>query len=328
MITIATNSGATLVLTLALTTTASGQGAAYAGSNTDGHVGAMASKPSLPATVAATDSGLGDSLPWQLRPMTIGNLARVDSAAAVFNDVNGNLDVAVTTLFAASYHLTPQWATTVRLGFVGNNAPGAALDGSAFANPVVGATYARKVGSYKIALFGAATIPLGTGGGDAPSVRAAKANAESMVARPADGAMFAVNHLAAIAGADLAYMSHGFSAQVEATFLQFIRVRGGDSSGTTDQFRTQAAAGLHLGYFIGSYFSLSGDLSYQRWLAHAATTNTVTAAVGPRAHFKLGSQASIRPGIAFVRALDARGFDAPLITAQTTAVQIDIPVTF
>jgi hypothetical protein len=33
-------------------------------------------------------------------------------------------------------------------------------------------------------------------------------------------------------------------------------------------------------------------------------------------------------GISFVRGLDARGFDAPLLTAQTTGVQVDVPVMF
>jgi hypothetical protein len=124
---------------------------------------------------------------------------------------------------------------------------------------------------------------------------------------------------------------------------QSVRVRGDNSAGATDPFRTNSAVGLHLGYFIGSHFSFGGDLRYQRWLSHPTTVSpatgarvpvsdasmdTVTAAAGPRLHFRLGKQAWIRPGISFVRGFDARGFDAPLLTAQTTAVQIDIPVMF
>jgi hypothetical protein len=151
--------------------------------------------------------------------------------------------------------------------------------------------------------------------------------------------MFAVNYLAEMAGVDLAYVGHGFTVQGEVTLLQLVRVRGGAS----DAFRTQAAAGLHVGYFIGSHFSLSGDLHYRRWLSRPTTLdastgarvtfsdaglNTTTVAVGPRAHFRVGRHGWIRPGLSFVRGLDARGFDAPLITAQATAVQLDIPVTF
>jgi hypothetical protein len=302
-------------------------------------VEAVVGTPAPEVSVEASTTAPRYSLPWQLRPVTADSMVRVDTGVAVFNDGQGNLDIAVPTVVSASFRLTPRWAPTVRLGVVGNDAPGAALDGTAFANPTVGATYARALGCYRLALFGAVTIPVGTGGGDAPDLRAAEAQAASLAARPADAAMFAVNYLAEMAGVDLAYVGHGFTVQGEVTLLQLVRVRGGAS----DAFRTQAAAGLHVGYFIGSHFSLSGDLHYRRWLSRPTTLdastgarvtfsdaglNTTTVAVGPRAHFRVGRHGWIRPGLSFVRGLDARGFDAPLITAQATAVQLDIPVTF
>ncbi len=342
-----------LLLTLSSTLTAAGAAHAempssptVAGATGAEPEGNVASTPAAPATLAPPATEQRYSLPWQLRPVTTGNVVRIDSAAAVFNDANGNLDAAVTTVLAGSYQLTREWAPMVRLGFVGNDAPGAALDGSSFVNPVVGATYARNVdtmGSYRFALFGATTIPIGTGGGNAPNVGAAKTNAASITARPADNAMFAVNYMTEIVGADFAYVNQGFTAQVEATLLQFVRVRGDNSAAATDTFRTNSAVGLHLGYFIGSHFSLGADLLYQRWLSHPTTLNamtgahvplsdanmdTVTVAAGPRLHLRLGKNAWIRPGISYVRGIDARGFDAPLITAQTTAVLLDIPVMF
>jgi hypothetical protein len=155
--------------------------------------------------------------------------------------------------------------------------------------------------------------------------------------------MFAVNYLTGIVGVELAYVRHGFTAQGEATLQQSVRVRGDRSAAASDPLRTSSAVGLHLGYFIGSHFSLGGDLLYQRWLSHpttlaavtraqvpiaAADMETVTVAAGPRLHFRLGQRAWIRPGLSLVRGLDARGLDAPLLTAQTTAVQIDVPVVF
>jgi hypothetical protein len=341
MTTIKTNSRIALLLTL--TATAGVQRAAYADSTAGAPVEAVTSAASLSPTVAPSDSALRYSLPWQLRPVTIGNLARVDSVAAVFNDANGNLDEAVATVVTASYRINRNWAPMVRVSFVGNDAPGEATDGSSFANPLVGATYARALGSYRLALFGATTLPIGTGGGNTPSIRAAKTNAASSTARPADDAMFAVNYTTAIAGADFAYVNHGLTAQAEATLLQFVRVRGEDGIGATDSFRSEAAVGLHLGYFIGSHFSLSSDLHYRRWLSHPTTLSAATGArvalsdadmagttvaVGPRFHFRVGKQGWIRPGLSFVRGLDARGFDAPLLTAQATGVQVDVPVTF
>jgi hypothetical protein len=318
-----------LVLTLTLVATVSVRTAAYAAPISGEHVDGVSATPAHPAMPTPPVSAAPYSLPWQLRQVTIGNVVRLDSAAAIFNDANGNLDETVTTVLTASYQITRDWAPVIRLGFVGNDAPGAALDGSSFVNPLVGATYARRVGSYRLALFGATTLPVGTGGGNAPDVGAARTNAASMTARPADNAMFAVNYVTEIAGVDFAYVNHGFTAQAEATLLQLVRVRGDKSAAAADRFRTNSALGLHLGYFIGSHFSLGSDLRYQRWLSHSdIDVDTVTIAAGPRLHFRLGKQAWIHPGLSFARGLDARGIDAPLITAQTTAVQIDVPIMF
>jgi hypothetical protein len=307
--------------------------------------GVIASTPESSASRETPTSLHHESLPWQLRPVTANNVLRVDTSAAVFNDSRGNLDIAVPTVLAATYQLTSHWAPTLKLGVGGNNAPGAALDGTAFANPLVGATYTRALGSYRVALFGATTIPMGTGGGDRPNLRAAETNAAAIAARPADSAMFAVNYMAGIAGVDLAYQSCDFSAQAEMTLLQFVRVRGGDNAGATDAFRTQATLGVHISYFLGSHFSLSSDLHYRRWLSDPTTIepnpaqgphitftdagqNTTSLAFGPRLHFKVGERRWVRPGISLVRGLDTRGFNAPLITAQATALQLDVPVTF
>jgi hypothetical protein len=283
------------------------------------------------------------SLPWLLRSVTLEHSLRVDSAAAVFNDAQGNLDVALSTMMAANYQLTSRWAPTLRLGFVGNNAPGAALDGSSFVNPVVGIRYGWRTGSYKLALSAATAIPVGMGGGDAPDSRVDRTNTASIAARPADSAMFEANYLTEIVGADAAYVNHGVTVQAEATLSQGFRVRGNHSAAGADSFRTNAAVGLHLGYFLGSHVSLGGDLQYQRWLSHPTSLDvmsgarvplangnldTVSATVGLRLHLEAGTHATLHPGISFTRGLDGRGLDAPLITAEAIAVQIDLPVTF
>ncbi len=252
----------------------------------------------------------GDAaLAWQLRPVTIGNVARLDGAAAAFNDRNGNLVLAVATTFTASYPLSDDWAPVLSLGLVGNNAPGAALDGSAFANPLVGAMYARRRDRYRLAFFGGATIPVGTG--------IARTHTASMTARPADRAMFDVDNLAVIAGVDVAYVRRGLTAQAEATLVQSVRVRGDEMS--ADPASTRAAFGLHVGYVIGWHVAVGADLHYE---------HTLTAAAGVRTQLRLGEQTWIRPGLALLRGVDARGLDAPLLTARTTAVMIDIPMTF
>src|SRR4029077_17875411 len=135
-----------------------------------------------------------------------------------------------------SYKVTPNLAPMVRMGFVNNAAPGAAPDGQSFVNPIVGATYSRKIGSsFRLAGFVATTIPIGMGGGNTPDAGAAGANSAGIPARSAmDNAMFAVNYLTPIVGAGFAYIDHKLTVQVEATVLQLFRVRGENAASATD----------------------------------------------------------------------------------------------
>lgn len=281
------------------------------------------------------------SLPWQLRPVTTSNVVRVDSAIAAFNDANGNLDISGTTALSARYQLTERWAPIIRLGVAGNNAPGAALDGGSLGNPIAGATYTRTMGNRRLALLAATTLPIGTGGGNDPDPHTAKTNAASITARPADEAMFEVNYLTEIVGADVAYVKYGLTMQAEAVLHQSIRVRGENSAGGTDAFRTRAAVGAHVGTNLGRHVSLGADLLYQRWLSHPteldltgarvpiadADLTRLTIAAGVRVHFHAG-KASLRPGLSYTRGLGASERGAMMITNRTNAVTFDLPVLF
>lgn len=283
------------------------------------------------------------SLPWQLHAMTTSNVIQVDSAAAVFRDPHGNVDIAATTVLSASYQLADRWAPMLRLGFAGNNAPGAALDGTSVGNPIVGATYTRSMNTRRVALFAAAAIPVGSGGGNDPDPRAARTNAAAITARPVDEAMFAVDHATAIVGADIAYVKNGFTAQAETTLSQSVRARGDKTAAGADGFRTRATMGTHLGMFLGRHVSVGADLQYQRWLSHPTMLDemtdarvpianedlaTLTASIGARMHFHVG-KASIHPGISYTRGFDGLALHGPMnITKQTNAIAIVIPVLF
>lgn len=129
--------------------------------------------------------------------------------------------------------------------------------------------------------------------------------------------MFAVAELAAITGVDVAYVNRGFTAQGEATLVQAVRVRGDEMS--TGSLSTRASVGVHVAYVVGWHVAVGGDLHDE---------DTLTASVGVRTQLALDRHTWVRPGIAVLRGLDARGLDAPAITARTTAVMIDLPVTF
>jgi hypothetical protein len=90
---------------------------------------------------------------------------------------------------------------------------------------------------------------------------------------------------------------------------------------------------LHVGYFLLPTLSVGGELRYQRWLSTpttptgagiaSANMDTVTMAVGPRAHFPFGKGMWFRPGLSY-----SRGLDAPLKDSAYNMVQIDLPISF
>jgi hypothetical protein len=277
------------------------------------------------------------SLPWQLRPVTVGNVIRSDTAVAFYDSAMGSGSTVATTLLG-SYKLTPSFGALVRLGFVQNGAPGTMVDGTSFVNPILGAAYSTKIaGSFRLAGFLGGTVPIGMGGGATPDAGAAGANAAGIAARSAmDNAMFAVNYFTAILGGGFAYIDHKLTVQAEATLLQLVRVRGNDMTGVSpDSARTNSTMGLHAGYFVLPMLSLGGEIRYQRWLSTptrivmgvksdipSANMDTVTFAVGPRFHFKLGST-WLRPGISYGQALDSPNSDA-----SYKVVQVDVPFVF
>jgi hypothetical protein len=300
---------------------------------------AVAATAPPPAPAVAPAPPPPYSIPWQLRPVTVATALRSDTAVAFYDGAAGaGAGSTVATMLLGSYKLTPSFAPLVRLGFVQNSAPGTTPNGSSFVNPIVGATYSKKIaGSFRLAGFAAVTIPIGMGGGSAPDPATAAANSAGIAARSAmDNAMFAVNYTTGILGAGFAYVDHKLTVQAEATLFQLFRVKGNDMTGiSSDATRTNSTMGLHAGYFVLPMLSLGGELRYQRWLSTptriaggvrsdipSANKDAVTFAVGPRFHFKLGDT-WLRPGISYAQALDSPNSDA-----HYKVVQIDVPFVF
>ncbi len=269
------------------------------------------------------------SLPWQLRPVTAANVVRSDTTVS-FHELAGQSASTVASTLLVSYKVLPRFAPLVRLAYI-HNAPGSAPgSGNALVNPLVGATSSFDLApGLKLAVFLGFTVPIGQGGDKPAGMSAtAAAAAAGINARSAmDNALFAVNYFTAIPGLGLAYTRAGFTAQVEATVLQLVRVRHADIE--KDSSRTNFTTGLHLGYFVIPKLSVGGELRMQRWLSSPAVLTmfperreTISFAIGPRGHFKLGNR-WLRPGIAY-----AQGLDAPMKTRKDRIVQVDIPFVF
>lgn len=269
------------------------------------------------------------SLPFQLRPVVVGNVIRSDTAFAFYKNAADESGSTIATTLLASYKVTDNFAPLIRLGVVSNSPPSPGESATGFMNPVLGGTYAIALSpELKLGLFLGLTIPIGSGGGEPPTDKNMVANSAGIAARSAmDNAMFAVNDFTVFPGVGLAYVAHGFTAQVEATVLQLTRVKGEDVQ--PDESRTNFTAGLHLGYFVIPQLSLGAELRHQRWLSTPERPNveaspelrdTTTFAVGPRLHIKLGKKSWVRPGIAFAMPLDK-----PMKDSEHKIVQLDVP---
>jgi hypothetical protein len=277
------------------------------------------------------------SIPWQLRPAAIATVLRSDTAIAFYeNPVSEASGTTVASMLLGSYKLTDAFAPLVRLGVVSNSPPDGPMSpgsGFNFINPVVGGTYMLKLSpDFRLAFFLGLTVPVGGGGGDTPDPANAAANGAGILARSAmDNAMFAVNYFTVFPGVGLAYVNHGFTAQVEVTLLQLLRVRGENHPAGADSSRTNLTLGLHLGYFFIPQLSVGAELRHQRWLSTPASImadedtlrDNSTFAIGLRGHFKLSDTIWLRPGIAY-----ARPIDDPMSAANYNIVQLDIPVVF
>lgn len=284
------------------------------------------------------------SLPFQLRPVVPATVVRSDTAFAFYknpaNDASGS---TVASMLLASYKVTDELAPLVRIGVVSNSPPEAPTapqpkSGFGFLNPVIGATYGLKpTPELRLAFFLGFTLPIGSGGGDNPDPgRFLARGAPGISARSAmDNAMFAVDDFTVFPGIDVAVVSHGFTAQAEATLFQLTRVRAKNAPAPytdPDASRTNFTAGIHLGYFVVPMLSVGVELRHQRWLSTPTaiekdTTGTLrdttTVAFGPRFHFKLGENTWFRPGIALALPLDD-----PMKKAGYKIVQLDLPLAF
>jgi hypothetical protein len=258
-----------------------------------------------------------------------GNVVRSDTAVSFYENGTESASTVASTLLL-SYKVLPKLAPLVRLAFVHNDPGAAPGTGSAVVNPLVGVTYQLDLATgLKMGLFMGVTVPVGQGG-DKPAgmdSTAAAAGAGINARSAMDNALFAVNYMTVIPGVGLAYTKAGFTAQLEATVLQLTRVR--HKAIEKDSARTNFTSGLHLGYFVIPQLSFGGELRFQRWLSDPAflamfpeRRETVTFAIGPRAHFKIGSR-WLRPGIAY-----AQGIDNPMKKRKDRIIQIDLPFVF
>jgi hypothetical protein len=192
------------------------------------------------------------SLPWQLRPVMVGNVVRSDTTFARYEDSASRGAFTVASTLLASFKIPGTGgpgqglAPLVRLAAV-NDSPPTGNGGFAVVNPLIGAMYAMRIaGPVRAAAFLGMTIPIGMGGGNTPDAGQADARNKGIPAREdMDNSLFAVNDLAVIPGVGIGYIDHGFTVQGEATLFQLQRVRG--EAVQPEASKTNFTCGLHAG---------------------------------------------------------------------------------
>ncbi|MDI3291768.1 hypothetical protein [Polyangium sp. 15x6] len=290
-----------------------------------------AEAPPAAPDLAAKKTPAPYSLPFMLRPVTAGNVVRLDATFAF-----SKTKTTVPLLLLGSYKILPNLAAIVRLGMIHSETEGPeGTKATSFINPAIGALYSIPLGeSWKVGLFAATTIPVGTGGGDTPDMATRTANLDGIYARASmDNALFQINYMTPIVGAGIGYIANGLTLQAEVTLLQLLRVRGAELD--KDAARTNLTAGLHFGWFVIPQLSIGTELRYQLWVSNGTIEKGTdptrienwTLGIGPRGHFKLNDKMWLRPAVSLTMGLDLpTGFSGGGL--EYKIVQVDVPFVF
>jgi hypothetical protein len=274
------------------------------------------------------------SLPWQLRPVSPGNVVRSDNVFANYEDAKANRGFTIVNMLSGSYKVIPDLAVFGKLT-TSQDSPPSGNGGFVMDNPAVGAVYGLARSDFRAGFYLSATIPVGGGGGDSPSAGALDARKAGAPARLSfDNSIFAPNDVAIVPGVDVAYVAHDFTAQFEVTYFELHRVRG--EAAQHEEAKRNLTSGLHLGYFLLPALSVGGELRYQHWLnppfftpgndsASNPAIDQWSFAAGARFHVPLGETFWVRPGVSY-----GRGLDLPLAGATPNyhVAQLDIPFAF
>ncbi len=272
------------------------------------------------------------ALPFSMRPAVAANLVRVDSAFAFQNPSAGaKQDTYVSTLTAGYKPISsiPDLGFYVRAAWV-HNSPDGKDSADAVSNPLFFGMYTPEIAPHlRLALFAGVTAPIGAGGGNTPNATTRATILDGIYARQAmDNALFATNYTTPTGGVGLAWIDHGFTAQVEATVLYLIRTRG--ELQDTDSSRVNFTSGASVGYLLFPFLTAQAELHYQRWLSTPAVVakddtkrDQATGGFALRANVPLSKTMIIRPGLGYFA-----GFDDPMHVGGYRIVQLDVPIAF
>jgi hypothetical protein len=322
--------GAALVATAALTATTAARATEAEQVTLDEDASAKTSKPASAPEPEEEPKEVRRvahySLPWQLRPVTPMSYVRLDNAFA-FYGVGGT---TIVNQLSGSYKIIPRISVLAKLT-VANESPPNGAGAFGFANPLIGAQAGFwPAKSLKLGFFLGVTLPVGNDAAYPVIAGQADRVPRAMLARSGfDDPLFMPHYFGTWPGADIAYVTHGFTGQAEISLPVMNRVRGPITERPTN---IELQLGLHAGYFIFQWLSAGLDLRHQRWLTtpgfvsedtSGVLRDMTTIEVGARFHVKVTDDITWRPGLSM-----AFGLDDPMAGASYKVVHIDLPFQF
>jgi hypothetical protein len=219
-------------------------------------------------------------------------------------------------------------ALQARWGFDDNNTVGHGRTG--ILNPTLGVLLGVPVGrDFRFAASTAVGFPVAAGGGDAPHPDDLLLQREGILARSAfDNTSFAVNNCGFPTGLSLAYVAHGLTAQLDATVIVSVRVKG--ERVQRDTSTVNSTYGVFLAYQVFPVMSLGAEVRYQHYLStprlvadDPSTRANLTAGGGFRLNLQLSDTVWARPGLCY-----SRGLRGPVEQQSFQMVQLDLPLSF
>lgn len=266
-------------------------------------------------------------VPFGLRGVGVGTGIRLDQTFATYTASDKAYQESV-HLLGGSVKIGNSFAVSVRTGFERYGQPDKPTT-TALLNTVIGGQYSAKLSStLRFAGLLGVALPTANGAGNGPDPDVAAAHKAGSLARGLmNGVLFTPNEVYALFGADLAFVSRGFTAQVEVTVAPGARVRG--EVATPDTSKVNSVNGIALGYYIVPQLSVGAELWYQRWLSTPASVekdsslrDALSVVGGVRGHIDAGG-VKFRPGVSY-----GVGVRGTLSDKHVHMLQLDVPVSF
>jgi hypothetical protein len=225
------------------------------------------------------------------------------------------------TILSGSYQWTPAFSTFARVGAVHNTSRDEA-SATGLANPALGASLQFDLGEhFKVGGLSGATIPIGSGGGNAPAPAALRAWTNSV---DWGGAMFAVNHVDVFNGVRGAFAYDRLTVALESTLHELIRVRG-EATDPIGAAATVTSTMATVSYAVHPKLTLSSALAETRFwntppyiLESPDSRTDYFFIAGVSTSVKLGAL-EIDPGLLYARALDL-----PLSSQKFQVLELDL----